>query len=89
MSCCTPAVALVDTTIDRRRAADDELLLASRDIGGGLRQSGLSSRLSIAAAASQKSKNARRLAGGRAGTCQSLDQAVTIHWRAMASRLPS
>jgi Cu2+-exporting ATPase len=43
MSCCAPIADLADATIDRRRrAATDELLLASRDIGQGLRQTDLS-----------------------------------------------
>ena len=42
MSCCSPAAELADATIDRSRTANDELLLASRDIGGGLRQTDLS-----------------------------------------------
>ena len=42
MSCCSPAV---ESCLMRRSIAarsNDELLLASRDIGGGLRQSDLS-----------------------------------------------
>ena len=42
MSCCSPAAKLADATIDRSRTANAELLLQSRDIGGGLRQSDLS-----------------------------------------------
>ena len=41
MSCCAPAVELPDATIDHR-TVNDELLLASRDIGEGLRQTDLS-----------------------------------------------
>ena len=41
MSCCAPAVELPDATIDRR-TVNDELLLASCDIGEGLRQTDLS-----------------------------------------------
>ena len=38
MSCCAPVVDLADATIDRRRrAANDQLRLASHDIGEGLR----------------------------------------------------
>ena len=42
MSCCAPTVAFADATTDRRRGANDELLVASRDIGEGLRETGLS-----------------------------------------------
>ena len=42
MSCCSPAAEFADATIDRSRTANDELLLASRDIGDGLRQTDLS-----------------------------------------------
>ena len=42
MSCCSPAAELADAMIDRSRTANDELLLASRDIGEGLRQTDLS-----------------------------------------------
>ena len=42
MSCCSPAAKFADATIDRSRTANAELLLQSRDIGGGLRQSDLS-----------------------------------------------
>ena len=41
MSCCAPAADL-RAMIDRSRTANDELLLASHDIGGGLRQTDLS-----------------------------------------------
>jgi Cu2+-exporting ATPase len=43
MTCCAPGIeftAMVDA--DRRRVAQGELLLASRDIGGGIRQTDLS-----------------------------------------------
>jgi Cu2+-exporting ATPase len=40
--CCAPAGALMDETTDRRSIADDELLLASRETGNGLRQAELS-----------------------------------------------
>jgi len=43
MSCCVPSVELaIATDKDRRRNAQDELLLASREIGDGLRQTDLS-----------------------------------------------
>ncbi len=42
MSCCSPAPERAAAMIDRSRTANDELLLASRDVGGGMRQSDLS-----------------------------------------------
>ena len=41
MSCCAPAIELPDARIDRP-TVNEELLLASRDIGEGLRQTDLS-----------------------------------------------
>ena len=40
MSCCSPSADAA--MIDRSRTANDELLLASHDIGGGMRQNDLS-----------------------------------------------
>ena len=42
MTCCAPSVEFPDAMIDRRRATNDELLLASHDLGTGLRQTDLS-----------------------------------------------
>ena len=42
MNSCSPAAESAYSMTDRSRTANDELLLASRDIGGGLRQSDLS-----------------------------------------------
>jgi Cu2+-exporting ATPase len=42
MTCCAPGVEFPDAMIDRGRATNDELLLASHDLGTGLRQTDLS-----------------------------------------------
>src|SRR5262249_56921718 len=43
MSCCAPSVELAAAAeADRRRSAQAELLLASRDVGNGLHQTDLS-----------------------------------------------
>jgi P-type Cu2+ transporter len=42
MTCCAPSAEFADATIDRRRATNEELLLASHDLGEGLRQTDLS-----------------------------------------------
>ena len=42
MTCCAPSVEFPDAMIDRRHTINDELLLASHDLGGGLRQTDLS-----------------------------------------------
>ena len=75
MSCCAPAVELPDATIDRR-TVNDELLLASRDIGEGLRQTDLSVPTIHCGGCIQKiEQSAWCPAGRRAGAGQSLGQA--------------
>ena len=83
MSCCAPTVELADATIDRRRAANDELLLASRDIGEGLRQTDLSVPAIHCGGCIQKIEKALgALPGVEQARVNLSTRRVTIRWRA-------
>ena len=83
MSCCAPTVELADATIDRRRAANDELLLASRDIGEGLRQTDLSVPAIHCGGCIQKIEKALgALPGVEQARVNLSTKRVTIRWRA-------
>ena len=86
MSCCAPGIEVVAAMdADRRRAAQEELRLASRDVGGGLRQTDLSVPGIHCGACMQKIESALgRLPGVERARVNLSTRRVTIRWRAEA-----
>ena len=83
MSCCSPAAEFADAVVDRSGAANDELLLASRDIGSGLRQSDLSVPAIHCGGCIQTIEKAlNALPGIEQARVNLSSRRVTIRWRA-------
>src|SRR5215475_3938445 len=83
MTCCAPSVEFTDGMTDRRRAANDELLLASRDIGEGLRQTDLSVPTIHCGGCIQRIEKALgALPGVEQARVNLSTKRVTIRWRA-------
>ena len=83
MTCCAPSVEFADAVIDRRRAKNDEMLLASRDLGEGLRQTSLSVPTIHCGACIQKiEKTLDALPGVEQARVNLSTKRVTTRWRA-------
>jgi P-type Cu2+ transporter len=83
MSLYAPAAELAGTGIDSRRTADDELLLASPEIGGGLRQTSLSVPTIHCGGCIQKiEKTLGSLPGVEQARVNLSTKRVTVRWRA-------
>ena len=83
MTCCAPSVEFPDAMIDRRRATNDELLLASHDLGEGLRQTDLSVPAIHCGGCIQKiEKTLDALPGVEQARVNLSTRRVTIRWRA-------
>jgi P-type Cu2+ transporter len=83
MTCCAPSVEFADVMTDRRRAKNDEILLASRDLGEGLRQTDLSVPTIHCGGCIQKiEKTLDALPGVEQARVNLSAKRVTIRWRA-------
>ena len=83
MTSCAPGGELPDAMIDRRHATNDELLLASHDLGKGLRQTDLSVPTIHCGGCIQKiEKTLDALPGVEQARVNLSARRVTIRWRA-------
>jgi Cu2+-exporting ATPase len=83
MTCCAPSVEFSDVMTDRRRAKNDEILLASHDLGEGLRQTNLSVPTIHCGGCIQKiEKTLDALPGVDQARVNLSTKRVTIRWRA-------
>src|SRR5215475_141280 len=82
MTCCAPSVEFVDVAADRRRAKNDEIRLASRDLGEGLRQTDLTVPTIHCGGCIQKiEKTLDALPGVEQARVNLSTKRVTIRWR--------
>src|SRR5262245_9446578 len=84
MSCCAPSVELVAAAeADRRRSAQAELLLVSRDVGNGLHQTDLSvPGIHCGACMKKIEETVGAMPGVERARVNLSTRRVTIHWRA-------
>ena len=83
MTCCLPDLEFADVMADRRRAKNDEILLASYDLGEGLRQTNLSVPTIHCGGCIQKiEKTLDALPGVEQARVNLSTKRVTIRWRA-------
>jgi Cu2+-exporting ATPase len=87
MSCCGPGAELADIVeADRRRNAQHDLLLASRDLGGGLRQTDLSvPGIHCGACMKTIEEALAAMPGVEQARVNLSTRRVTIHWRGEAA----
>lgn len=83
MTCCAPSVEFADARFDRHRARNDEMLLASHDVGEGLRQTDLSVPTIHCGGCIQKIESTLdALPGVEQARVNLSTKRVTIRWRA-------
>ena len=83
MTCCAPGVEFADARFDRHRARNDEMLLASHDVGEGLRQTDLSVPTIHCGGCIQKIESTLdALPGVEQARVNLSTKRVTIRWRA-------